>query len=55
MTNVRQMEIKAYMTNILNPATPTTIQKVSSILINDWEVPADILKSFIVKHYPNYY
>ena len=55
MTNIRQMEIKAYMTNILNPATSTTIQKVSSILINDWNVEAEMLRSFILEYYPNYY
>jgi len=36
MRNVTTMEIQAYMMNMINPATSTTIQKVSTILLNDW-------------------
>jgi len=43
MTNVRSMEIGAYMTNLGNPATRTTVSKVFNILVNDWNVNSSTL------------
>ena len=44
MNIVRTMEIQAYMANILNPATSTTVQRVSNILLNDWGFDVNIFQ-----------
>ena len=49
---VRTDEIAAYMTNIMNPATNTTIQKVSNILIYRWGVNPSTLWETILNLYP---
>jgi len=52
MTNVRSMEWGAYMTNILNPATHTTIQNTFNILVNDWGFNSSTLMETILNLYP---
>jgi len=48
----RAMEYGAYMTNILNPATSTTIQKVFNVLVNDWGINHSTLWETILNLYP---
>ncbi len=48
----KAMEYGAYMTNILNPATTTTIQKVVNILVNDWGINQSTLWETILNLYP---
>jgi len=50
--SVLQMEYGAYMTNILNPATHTTIQNVFNILVNDWSINSSALWETIINIYP---
>ena len=50
--SVLQMEYGAYMTNILNPATNTTIQNVFNILVNDWSINSSSLWETILNIYP---
>jgi hypothetical protein len=52
MTNVRSMEIGAYMTNIWRPAANGTLQKVFNIMVNDWGVDASTLWETILNIYP---
>ena len=51
--SILQMEIGAYMTNILYPATNTTIQKVFDILVNDWGISSSTLWETILNIYPH--
>jgi RHS repeat-associated protein len=46
------MEYGAYMTNILNPATSSTISKVFNILVNDWSIDYSTLWETILNIYP---
>jgi hypothetical protein len=50
------MEYGAYMTNILNPATSSTIPKVFNILVNDWGINYsslwDLLTNIIYPYVP---
>ena len=49
---VLQMEYGAYMTNMLNPATHTTIQNVFNIFVNDWSINSSALWETIINIYP---
>lgn len=52
MRDIVRMEHGAYFTNILNPATTSTISKVSLILMNDWGVNRYVLWEIISFLYP---
>jgi len=52
MTDVVSMEYGAYMTNILNPATPTTILKTFNVLTNTLQFNSSTLWETILNIYP---